>query len=222
MQPTRRLWMLAVLSCLCVARPTLANGTASTPFAIVWTAPGDDGLVGRATSYELRCSPLPITEANFGLATRITGMPAPQLAGTQQTFVVSGLPDTVGYYLAIKTVDEVGNWSGISNVFSRPASWPTLGVPTLVLSFSSPYPNPCRESVSWTFSLPQAARVQLDVFDVLGRHVRNVEDGLHLASADVLTWDLRDESGRAVGAGVYFVRAQIGPVAWTKRLTVVR
>jgi len=222
MRLARWLVLLPLLPCCLVATPPSAVLAAATPFTILWTAPGDDGLVGRASMYELRYSTLPISPANFWLATKIPGLPLPGIAGTQQSFVVPGLFDSVGYYLAIKTVDEAGNWSAISNVFIRPASGPTLSVPTLALAFSSPYPNPARESVSWSFSMPQAARVQVDVYDLAGRHVHTVEDAERRPGADVLTWDMRDEGGRAVGAGMYFVKARIGSVVWTKRLTVVR
>jgi hypothetical protein len=219
---TRRLLLLTVLPWFCSTSPASVNVAAATPFSIQWTAPGDDGLVGRATAYELRYSNLPLNAANFGLATKLTGLPAPAIAGTQQSFVVSGLFDSLAYYFAIKTADEAGNWSGISNVMLRPASAPTLGAPGPLLSFSPPYPNPARESVRWSFSLPQAARVQVEVFDVLGRHVHTVENAEREAGAGVLAWDLQDEGGRTVGAGIYFVKARLGSNEWTKRLIVVR
>ena len=43
-------------------------------------------------------------------------MPAPSGAGTTQTVTVNGLTASTNYYFAIKTYDEAGNASGISNV----------------------------------------------------------------------------------------------------------
>ncbi|MEA2030879.1 MAG: fibronectin type III domain-containing protein [candidate division Zixibacteria bacterium] len=91
--------------------------TAST-ISLGWTAPGDDGTSGTAYEYELRYSTSPITDVNWSSATLIAGVHAPQTAGSDETFTVEGLDLSTTYYFAIKTADEVPNWSGISNVIS--------------------------------------------------------------------------------------------------------
>lgn len=84
-----------------------------------WTAPGDDGNIGTATAYEMRYSTTSITADNFGSAHAVSGEPAPEAAGTEQSLTVSGLNEGTLYYFAIRTRDEASNWSGISNVASR-------------------------------------------------------------------------------------------------------
>src|SRR5439155_869880 len=81
-----------------------------------WTAPGDDGAVGTATSYDLRYSTSPITEGNFASATQVSGEPAPAVAGTAESMIVAGLVANTTYYFALKTSDEVPNISALSNV----------------------------------------------------------------------------------------------------------
>src|SRR5439155_703167 len=81
-----------------------------------WTAPGDDGAAGTATSYDLRYSTSPITEGSFASATQVSGAPAPAVAGTAQSMIVAGLVANTTYYFAIKTSDEVPNISALSNV----------------------------------------------------------------------------------------------------------
>lgn len=81
-----------------------------------WVAPGDDGNSGTAAQYDIRYSISPITEANWDAVTQVSGEPAPLVAGTAQNFTVTGLDVETTYYFAIKTADEVPNWSGISNV----------------------------------------------------------------------------------------------------------
>ncbi len=88
----------------------------SSSITLAWTAPGDDGNVGTASQYEMRYSTTPITEANWASATLVTGMPAPQPAGSDETFIVENLEISTTYYFAVKTADEVPNWSGLSNV----------------------------------------------------------------------------------------------------------
>jgi hypothetical protein len=193
--------------------------SSATSFSVHWTAPGDDSLVGRASHYDLRYSKLPITAANYYLAAPILGLSSPATAGAQESFVVSGLSDDVSWFLAIKSADESGNWSAISNLLVRAGQTTGETFPT---SFSSPWPNPARVSVQWAYSTSHAAQVQVDVFDVSGRHVSSVAHDDHEAGRGNVTWDLSDDRGTPVGAGIYIVKARIGSMAWTKRLTVLR
>jgi len=92
------------------------TGTTGTSMSLRWTAPGNDGAVGTAASYDIRYSTSPITTSNWTSATQATGEPAPAVAGTQQTFTVSGLTPSRTYYVAIRATDSSGNVGGISNV----------------------------------------------------------------------------------------------------------
>ena len=67
-------------------------------------------------------------------------------------------------------------------------------------------PNPFREAATIAYSLPEAGRVTVGVYDVAGRLVRNVVDGAVEAGLHAAQWDGRDGSGRPVAAGVYFCR----------------
>jgi phosphodiesterase/alkaline phosphatase D-like protein len=86
---------------------------------LTWTTPGDDSLTGTASQFDLRYSTSAITAANFASATRWNAMPAPGAPGGGQSVTVTGLVPNTTYWFAIKTADEVPNWSGISNVISR-------------------------------------------------------------------------------------------------------
>jgi hypothetical protein len=54
--------------------------------------------------------------ANWDSAAVLTGVPNPAAAGASQSYVVRGLTNGTVYYFAIRTVDEAGNWSGLSNL----------------------------------------------------------------------------------------------------------
>lgn len=89
----------------------------SISVTLQWTAPGDDGNVGTATAYDIAFSTdSSLLVNNFAAANHLASPPAPQIAGTIQTAAVTGLEENVRYYFALKTVDEVGNWSELSNV----------------------------------------------------------------------------------------------------------
>jgi chitodextrinase len=99
-----------------------AQATA-TSVRLAWTAPGDDSLSGRGTRYDLRWSTAPITTlAQFSIATLVTGMNAPQTAGAGESATVSGLVPSTTYWFALRTFDEAGNGSALSNLLQATTS----------------------------------------------------------------------------------------------------
>jgi hyaluronate lyase len=84
---------------------------------VTFTAPGDDGLEGKASTYDLRYTTSPITEENWDSAVSVGELFASS-PGTKETFTLFGLQPGTTYYFAVKTKDEVPNISEISNVAS--------------------------------------------------------------------------------------------------------
>lgn len=100
------------------AGPSRAQVTA-TSVTLAWTAPGDDSLTGQAARYDLRWSLTPIgTPAQFDLATAVPNPPLPQPAGAAESATVTGLTPQTTYWFALRTLDESGNASALSNVIS--------------------------------------------------------------------------------------------------------
>jgi hypothetical protein len=93
------------------------NPTVSAVF-LIWTAPGDDGNEGTAASYEIRYHDAAITDQNWDLATQFDSGLVPKPASELETVRVYGLDPVTTYHFAIKTTDEAGNESGLSNSIS--------------------------------------------------------------------------------------------------------
>ncbi len=85
---------------------------------LTWTAPGDDGNIGTASKYDIRYSTSPIAEGNWDDAIQCEGEPIPKPPGSSETFKITGLARGTTYYFALKTADEVPNWSPLSRVVS--------------------------------------------------------------------------------------------------------
>lgn len=83
---------------------------------LAWTAPGDNGALGRGVEYELRYSIIPLHEANFDLGTLVTGLASPAIPGGNESHVISSLSPGTTYYVAIRSRDLKNNWSVLSNV----------------------------------------------------------------------------------------------------------
>lgn len=94
---------------------------------LTWTAPGDDGNSGRASTYELRYSDRPVAAsdtASWWIAAASAGvLPPPLSAGSRESFTLAGLTTGTVYYFVIRTSDEVPNVSGFSNISIRQAGY---------------------------------------------------------------------------------------------------
>ncbi len=123
--------------------------SSSTPVSVTlqWTAPGDDGLSGTASFYDVRYRTAPITESNFATSTPVAGEPAPHAAGTAETFIVSGLTPTTTYWFALRTVDEEGNTSALSNNAST--TTPADTIPPFISAITVTNITTASARISW-------------------------------------------------------------------------
>ncbi|MCK4415325.1 MAG: PD40 domain-containing protein [Candidatus Eisenbacteria sp.] len=116
-----------------------ASMTTMFSVQLTWISPGDDGQVGTASAYDLRYSAEAIDEQSWDRAARVQGVPPPQMAGSLESYVVPGLHQGTSYSFALKTIDNVGHSSDLSNVVvGRTARWQQL-------TFSHP-----GDSAQWT------------------------------------------------------------------------
>lgn len=101
----------------------IVQGTAvpnsSNSVSLLWTSPGDDGNIGTAASYSIRYGTEQLTDQNWASASAVTTPPLPMVAGTSQTALVTGLNPGTTYYFGIKTTDDAGNVSALSNIPSK-------------------------------------------------------------------------------------------------------
>ncbi|RLI52136.1 MAG: hypothetical protein DRO93_15430, partial [Candidatus Thorarchaeota archaeon] len=67
-------------------------------------------------------------------------------------------------------------------------------------------PNLFTKAAVIRFSLPEASRVKLEIFDRAGRKVRTLVDGYLDRGFYSFTWEGRDERGIKVAEGVYFIK----------------
>ena len=73
------------------------------------------------------------------------------------------------------------------------------------------------------FSLGRASgAARLDVFDISGRLVRSLAQGMSRPGQYLRTWDRRDDRGADVARGVYLIRLQAGSTTDAKKLVLVR
>ena len=220
---SRLIALLLGLSGVFGARTSLAATQTPTPsITLTWTAPGDDSLSGTASRYDLRMSPSPITEANFSSAYQISFAPIPARAGTQQQLSIMNLATGTKYYFALKTGDDAGNWSRMSNLVTSIATLLAENSNVVPLQMSAPAPNPARTGATFGIGLPDRGHVRIEIFDVTGRRVRLLADHDAAPGWSSESWDLKADDGMRVSDGVYYALGRIGGTSFSRRLTVLR
>lgn len=90
------------------------------------------------------------------------------------------------------------------------------------LALSAPAPNPFGLATRFQLALPVAARAAVRVYDVHGRLLRTLADGVFAAGRHDLEWDGRDAAGRDAPAGVFFVRLDSALGGAVRRVARVR
>jgi hypothetical protein len=165
------------------------SGITTHSITLTWTAPGDDGNIGTASQYDVRYSTSPITETNWGSATQALGEPTPSVAGSTENFMVTGLSPGTTYYFALKTADEVPNWSELSNVASGPNLIPGRDVPA--------------EAPDFFTSVLSKLNIPISQFAVQALTIwTNYEDTGAYWNPLATTWDMGEKSWDFNEAGV--------------------
>jgi hypothetical protein len=86
----------------------------------------------------------------------------------------------------------------------------------------APSPNPARSRIVFRFSLASRQQARLTVFDLMGRRLAQLVDGLMDAGPHTFVWNRSDAHGRAVADGVYFLRFDADGKRMTRRFVLVQ
>ena len=76
----------------------------------------------------------------------------------------------------------------------------------LVTELAAVYPNPVHDDATAVFTLARDQSVDLAVYDLRGARVRTLAGGIMTTGRHFATWNGRDDAGRLLSRGMYFVR----------------
>ncbi len=91
---------------------------------------------------------------------------------------------------------------------------------SLLLSYAMP--NPFRSSTRVAYVLPAEAPVQLAVYDIAGRRVALLVDGMQPEGGHEAVWDGRGDDGTRAAPGIYFLRLVAGAETRTVKALLTR
>jgi len=83
-------------------------------------------------------------------------------------------------------------------------------------------PNPFDPYTQVSFNLPYEGRIDVGVYDVLGRRVRALVEGLSKPGLHTVIWNGRDNSGRDVASGTYFLRLRFDDRISIRKMLLLR
>ncbi|TKJ41458.1 hypothetical protein CEE37_02540 [candidate division LCP-89 bacterium B3_LCP] len=114
----------------------------------------------------------------------------------------------------------VGDWTeGWTNSGEPFDEWLTQAAVVLPeeYSFSQVYPNPFNPLARLSFSLPEVSHVKLAIYDLQGRLVANLVDGMSEVGAHEFTFDATNLS-----SGIYIARLEAGSYSASQKLVLMK
>ena len=103
---------------------------------------------------------------------------------------------------------------------------PTTAVPARVAGnatrLDAVFPSPTPAGSSVAFTLARAGSARIDVYDARGARIARLVDGPLAAGAHLAHWSGRDDGGRDVAPGIYFVHFEAAGVSASRKLAVLR
>jgi hypothetical protein len=151
--------------------------------------------------------------------------PAPQyLIGTSvQTHHVDESPPGGILRYIVTAIDAHGNESAPSNEWSPSGTTPVGDAPSIAaLAVLDNVPNPFNGTTSLRVGLPRASEVEIEVFDVAGRRVRNERTSTLAAGWRQISFEARDAAGKTLPSGVYFYRVRAAGETLTRKMVIAR
>ncbi len=97
-----------------------------------------------------------------------------------------------------------------------------MASPNASVVSNSPRPDPLAGATRMRWTLLRSESVELTIMDITGRRVRHLASGVYSAGTHEFAWDGRDDDGRAVRSGAYFVAGRVGDQNLSQRLFILR
>jgi hypothetical protein len=143
------------------------------------------------------------TSVSTGLTTGVSSL---AMSADGQTLFAG----TIGLGVWKRPLSEVMNITGVSAGFA----------PSVTLPRS--YPNPFNPNATIQYSLLKTGLVRVSIYDVTGRLVRRLVDGIRSEGEQRVIWDGRNDHGFDVGSGVYTYRLESAGTAVAGKMTLLK
>ncbi|MEO0293367.1 MAG: T9SS type A sorting domain-containing protein [candidate division WOR-3 bacterium] len=85
------------------------------------------------------------------------------------------------------------------------------------------FPNPFNSSTKIQFFIGNREKIELIIYDILGKKVRTLVNDVLSTGAHTISWDGKDNFGNVVSSGIYFYQLRDGKnIVKTKKMTLIK
>ncbi len=92
----------------------------------------------------------------------------------------------------------------------------------LTFELGNNYPNPLNPTTTIDYSIPEAGKVTLEVFNILGQNVLTLVDQEQARGRYQVTWNGTDKTGSLVGSGIYFYQLRTPKAVTVKKMVLLK
>ena len=84
------------------------------------------------------------------------------------------------------------------------------------------FPNPFNPFTTLRYDLPEDALVNITIYDMMGRQVKTLINGLQTPGYKTVQWDATNDKNRTVSAGLYLYTIEAGEFRQTKKMVLMK
>jgi len=96
------------------------------------------------------------------------------------------------------------------------------GIVPYVFSLQNNYPNPFNPETTIRYTLGATEKVNLAVYDMLGRKIATLVNVNQKAGAYTVRWNGKDDAGRSVSSGMYIYRIEAGSFKMSRKMVLMK
>ncbi|MEE9170459.1 MAG: FlgD immunoglobulin-like domain containing protein [bacterium] len=177
--------------------------------------------------------PLPVVQGVFWGAREWASVPNPRTRGTDSTpgrVFVRFVQSDGKQYLAQRNVDW-GSWNG-NQAFLFDTQKMVLDSST-ISSVSEAnmanqfivhqnYPNPFNPTTEIQVEIPMAGRVEISIYDILGRSIRVLKSDKLASGIHSFHWDGANNAGKRVASGFYLYKVKLGQYHAIRKMLLLK
>ena len=89
-------------------------------------------------------------------------------------------------------------------------------------SLDQNYPNPFNPTTTINYTIPKEGNVKIEVYDITGKLVTTLVNGVMNSGKYSVTWDGRNSAGQSVGSGIYLYRIQASDFVAVKKMVMLK
>jgi hypothetical protein len=143
--------------------------------------------------------------------------------------IISELGDALRWGFEVEDLEQIPKLTSVKEIsdcydtwYTMPAGMEDDGGFAKVNRLYWAAPNPSNPTTSIRFSVAAEAKVELLIYNVSGRRVRTLVNDIREAGAHTIVWDGKDDVGRPVASGIFWVQMRTGSFESNKRLVVLK